>query len=164
MVLGVSPSGFGASTFIQSFARNRFRLPDHPFQFLRARVGAIGFRDIGENLQKPIRRHFAGERTRREPFGKGRRARGQPQGWTGLLQLDGGTKWHQPLVLAIITRLRNAETGAHGRNRAFAIRIGFDDVKRVAGFRRADFRRIDLVVAELFLGKLMFRVADLISI
>ena len=40
-------------------------------------------------------------------------------------------------------------------------RIHLDDVKRVAGFRGADFGGIHRVVAELFLGELMFRVADL---
>ena len=49
----------------------------------------------------------------------------------------------------------------HRANGPYAARIRLDGVQRVARLLRGDLRRGHRVVAELFLGQLMLRVADL---
>jgi len=54
---------------LASLPRNALRLPDHPFQRLRAGVSAIDLGHAAEIAEQAVGRDFAGVGTRRQPLG-----------------------------------------------------------------------------------------------
>src|ERR1039458_210442 len=70
----------------ESFPRDAFRLPDHPFQLLRPGVRPIDLPHATEIAEYTVGSDFGRIRARRQPLRQSARRGGQPHRGAGLLQ------------------------------------------------------------------------------
>ena len=95
-------------------------------------------------------------------FTKGGRGHCQPHGRTGLIQrCHFSLIGNRPGLFDILAGGWDFVADTHHAERAAALLIRLDRIQGVAGFGGGEFRCVHCVVAKLFLGKLMFGIANL---
>jgi len=126
------------------FAENAFRLANHPFERLRARIRPIDFRNTVEISQQCIWRNFRGVGTLGQRLAKRARGRGKSESWAGLLQRAGFSGvGHRPFLFMKFGRAGDFIANSDDSNRTFPVWIDLNSVEGVTRFCGADLSGIN---------------------